>query len=118
MSEWSAAVQWAGNRIKNLEFEGDASDEDTLVLILKLPVRTRHEDETRYYTIPLGIFVKEGTVITLCAEEVCPVWLGQARRLHWPLPDPAAVVGTHEDVLASFRAVRDELRSRITDHLD
>jgi arsenate reductase len=29
-----------------------------------------------------------GTVITLCAEEVCPVFLGKARRLHWPIPDP------------------------------
>ena len=29
------------------------------------------------------------TVITLCAEEVCPVFLSAARRLHWPLPDPA-----------------------------
>jgi len=26
-----------------------------------------------------------GTVITLCAEEVCPVFLGKARRLHWPI---------------------------------
>ena len=23
-------------------------------------------------------------VITLCAEEVCPVFLGEAKRLHWP----------------------------------
>jgi arsenate reductase len=30
------------------------------------------------------------TVITLCAEEVCPVFLGGARRLHWPIPDPAS----------------------------
>ena len=29
------------------------------------------------------------TVITLCAEEVCPVFLGDARRLHWPIEDPA-----------------------------
>ena len=28
-------------------------------------------------------------VITLCAEEVCPVFLGKAHRLHWGLPDPA-----------------------------
>ena len=27
-------------------------------------------------------------VITLCAEEVCPVVLSNARRLHWPLSDP------------------------------
>jgi arsenate reductase len=30
-----------------------------------------------------------GTVITLCAEEVCPVFLGKARR-HWPIQDPAS----------------------------
>jgi protein-tyrosine-phosphatase/N-acetylglutamate synthase-like GNAT family acetyltransferase len=28
-------------------------------------------------------------VVTLCAEEVCPVMLGGMRRLHWPIPDPA-----------------------------
>jgi arsenate reductase len=45
------------------------------------------------------------TIVTLCAEEVCPVVPGQVHRLHWPLPDPKD--------LASFRAVRDELRRRL-----
>ncbi|MGB9004374.1 MAG: hypothetical protein WCB96_01475 [Candidatus Aminicenantales bacterium] len=31
------------------------------------------------------------TVITLCSEEECPLFLGQARRFHWSLPNPAAV---------------------------
>jgi thioredoxin type arsenate reductase len=53
------------------------------------------------------------TVITLCGEEECPVFLGNARRLHWGLPDPAAVEG-HEAVrLEAFRRIRDELRRRI-----
>jgi protein-tyrosine-phosphatase len=52
-------------------------------------------------------------VITLCAEEECPVFLGQAQRLHWPLPDPASDQGTLEDRLPAFRAVRDELRRRL-----
>jgi len=43
-------------------------------------------------------------VVTLCAEEVCPAWLGKAERAHWPLRDP-------QD-LEDFRAVRDELRRR------
>jgi arsenate reductase len=42
-------------------------------------------------------------VVTLCAEEVCPVVPGAVGRLHWPLPDPALD-------LAAFRRVRDELR--------
>jgi arsenate reductase len=53
------------------------------------------------------------TVITLCAEEVCPVYLGRARRLHWGLADPAAVEGPDEQRLAAFRETRDELRRRI-----
>lgn len=53
------------------------------------------------------------TVITLCAEEVCPVWLGEARRLHWPLPDPAGHAEAEEASLERFRSVRDELRRRI-----
>ncbi|MCG6988286.1 MAG: arsenate reductase ArsC [Gemmatimonadetes bacterium] len=50
-------------------------------------------------------------VVTLCAEEVCPVWLGSAHRVHWGLPDPAAVDG--EGRLQAFRNVRDELRRRL-----
>ena len=54
------------------------------------------------------------TVITLCAEEECPVFLGEARRLHWGLPDPAAVIGSKEEVLTAYRKMRDELVRRIT----
>ena len=52
-------------------------------------------------------------VVTLCAEEVCPVFLGKARRLHWPLPDPAAREGTGEERLQGFREVRDEIIRRL-----
>ncbi len=44
-------------------------------------------------------------VITLCAEEVCPAWLGEAEHFHWPQRDP-------QD-LDDFRAVRDELKRRL-----
>jgi arsenate reductase len=50
-------------------------------------------------------------VITLCAEEVCPVFLGTAERQHWPLPDPAALPTA--SALDGFRQVRDQLAARI-----
>jgi arsenate reductase len=53
------------------------------------------------------------TVVTLCAEEVCPVFLSKARRVHWPLPDPTAGGGTEEECLERFRKTRDEIRRRI-----
>ena len=52
-------------------------------------------------------------VITLCAEEVCPVFLGKALRVHWGLPDPAGAGGSDDDRLRAFRDVRDELRRRL-----
>ena len=55
-----------------------------------------------------------GTVISLCAETVCPLFLGCARHLAWPLPDPVGSGGTEEEELARFRATRD----RIAHHLD
>jgi arsenate reductase (thioredoxin) len=55
------------------------------------------------------------TVITLCAEEVCPVFLGARRRLHWPIPDPAHAGAdrSREDQLRRFRAARDTIRDKL-----
>ena len=52
-------------------------------------------------------------VVTLCAGEVCPTWLGAAARLHWALPDPATADGDEAARLEAFRGVRDELQRRL-----
>ena len=46
-------------------------------------------------------------VITLCAEEVCPVFPHKVAKFHWPMPDPA------KGGIEAFRQVRDELRPRL-----
>jgi arsenate reductase len=53
------------------------------------------------------------TVVTLCGEQECPLFLGKATRLHWGLPDPAAAQGDDEARLDTFRQTRDELRRRL-----
>jgi len=55
------------------------------------------------------------TVITLCAEEVCPVFLGKAHRCHWPIPDPASPDPTipREEMLRRFREARDTIRDKL-----
>ncbi|HEX4452355.1 MAG TPA: GNAT family N-acetyltransferase [Kofleriaceae bacterium] len=54
-------------------------------------------------------------VVTLCAEEVCPVWPGAFVREHWPIPDPATddQSVSPEAMLVRFRRARDELRVRL-----
>jgi len=50
-------------------------------------------------------------VITLCAEEVCPVWPGRIERLHWPLPDPAGASPASR--ASRFAETRDEIDRRL-----
>jgi len=55
------------------------------------------------------------TIVTLCAEEVCPVFLAKAERLHWPIDDPASEDPSlaREQMLARFRRARDEIAARL-----
>jgi arsenate reductase len=54
-------------------------------------------------------------VITVCdqANEVCPVFFGARKRLHWSFPDPSQAEGTEEQQLGVYRQVRDAIRERI-----
>jgi arsenate reductase len=54
-----------------------------------------------------------GTVVTLCAEEVCPVFPGKVQRLEWPFEDPAAARGSEEQIRGQFRRVRDGIRTKV-----
>ena len=52
-------------------------------------------------------------VVTLCAEEVCPMFPRPVYRLHWAMEDPAKGAD-EEQKLQSFRRIRDELMLRLT----
>ena len=50
-------------------------------------------------------------VVTLCAEEVCPVLPGSVQRLHWPIPDPAGP--GRGKTQTRFRVARDAIHEKI-----
>lgn len=54
-------------------------------------------------------------VVTVCdsAAEECPIWLGKGKRVHHSFPDPAKVMGSDEELMAAFRAVRDDMMENI-----
>jgi arsenate reductase len=58
-------------------------------------------------------------VITLCdnAKQRCPIFPRTYKFLHWSLEDPAEAGGSHEERMAAFRRVRDEIRLRIEQEL-
>ena len=55
-------------------------------------------------------------VITVCDAanaERCPIFPGVTKRISWSFEDPSAFKGTHEEILAQTRLVRDKIKSAI-----
>jgi arsenate reductase (thioredoxin) len=69
--------------------------------------RSKSVDEIDVGTVDL--------VVTLCAEEVCPVLPGKVQRLHWPIPDPASkdVSIPPDEMRQRFRTAREQIKGRI-----
>lgn len=74
-------------------------------------------DISRQKSKDVGDFLGENVpyVVTVCenARERCPIFPRTYKFLHWDFDDPAAVQGTHDERLAVFRRVRDELMTKI-----
>jgi arsenate reductase len=66
--------------------------------------RSKHVDEFQDQTFDY--------VLTVCdnARETCSIYPGQTNRIHHSFEDPAAVQGSEEERMASFRRVRDQIR--------
>jgi len=56
-------------------------------------------------------------LVTVCghADEHCPVIPPGIAKEHWPLTDPAKATGSDEEIMAVFRASRDDIRQRVED---
>jgi arsenate reductase len=71
-------------------------------------------DASAHHSKHLSEFLNRpvATVITVCgnADQVCPVFPGQANRYHWGFSDPAHATGTPEEIRAEFRRVRDQIK--------
>jgi arsenate reductase len=54
-------------------------------------------------------------VITVCdnANEHCPLFPGETKRIHWSFSDPAAIEGDETLRLTAFRTARDQIAERL-----
>lgn len=59
-------------------------------------------------------------VITVCdkeAAEKCPIFPGNAKKLHWSFPDPSKFAGEKQEILKQIREVRDEIKEKIKEFI-
>lgn len=58
--------------------------------------------------LPLEFIANLDFVITLCAEEICPILSLNSQRIHWPILDPAKA--SEETKAEAFRSARNQIR--------
>ena len=87
------------------------------------PLTLQYLEQAGYATVglqsqgmdELGDYVPD-VVITVCdsaAQEPCPLWLGDAIKVHWGLPDPSHLEGSLSVRDKAFAQVMATIRARI-----
>ena len=102
----------AGVRVSSAGSEPTPVKPEAIAVLREIGIDISHHRSKRVASLPDAEMVD--TVVTLCADEVCPLFLRRVRRVHWALPDPAAAPDGEAARRAAFRAVRDELRRRLS----
>ena len=111
-----AEVQSAGSRPGRL-------NSHAVAVMKEIGLDISHQFSKSTDDLPREFLADLDFVITLCAEEVCPVMISRARKLHWPLTDPAPPAAgaalTEAEALQRFRTARDLIAQRLkTFHLE
>ena len=74
-------------------------------------------DIARHTAEPIDDYLETGIdiVITVCdnAQQICPTFPGNVKRIHWGLDDPYHGWGAKPEDLLPYREIRDELKDRI-----
>ncbi|KAJ3267611.1 hypothetical protein HDV01_004663 [Terramyces sp. JEL0728] len=99
-----------------------AGTEKTLVRPLAIEAMNEWDvDMSTHSSKTLNIFLDKeiDLVITVCdsANDTCPFFPKAKQRLHWSFPDPSRATGTHDEQLAVYRTVRDQIAERIKTEL-
>jgi arsenate reductase len=103
-SEWLEATS-AG-------IEAHGKNPRAIAVMREAGVDISRQESTR---VTAQILTQADLVVTVCghADEHCPVLPPGVQKKHWPLEDPAKATGTEDEIMAKFRATRDEVRIRI-----
>jgi arsenate reductase len=112
------AEGWAnhlgGDRVEAMSagIEAHGKNPRAIAVMREAGVDISHQESTR---VMPEMLAQADLVVTVCghADEHCPVLPPGVQKKHWPLEDPAKAAGTEDEIMAKFRATRDEVKSRV-----
>jgi len=111
---WARQLAPPGWRVDSAGIEAHGKNPRAIAVMAQAGVDIAGQESTR---LTGEMLQRADYVVTVCghADQNCPVLPAGTRKEHWPLDDPARATGTDEEILAVFRATRDEIRRRVAD---
>jgi len=109
---WARALGGDGLVVRSAGIEAHGKNPRAIAVMAEAGVDISAQESTRLTPDMLdGLDL----VVTVCgqADEHCPVLPAGIHRIHWPLSDPARASGSEDEIMAVFRASRDEIRRRV-----
>ncbi len=109
---WAKQFAPAGWSIESAGIEAHGKNPRAIAVMQEAGVDISSQESTR---VTDAMLARADLVVTVCghADEHCPALPTTAKKLHWPLNDPAKAEGNEEDVMQVFRASRDDIKDRI-----
>ena len=114
---WARALGGDSVRVHSAGIEAHGKNPRAIAVMAEVGVDISRQQSTR---LEPKMLEEVDWVVTVCghADAHCPSLPAGISRLHWPLDDPARATGSEEDIMAVFRACRDEIRARVQVLLD
>ncbi len=106
-----------GVAVQSAGIEAHGKNPRAIAVMAEAGVDISGQESTR---LTPGLLAGANLVVTVCghADEHCPVLPPGTRKLHWPLADPARAQGSEDEIMAVFRASRDDIKARVAALLD
>lgn len=111
---WARRLGGERVEVQSAGIEAHGKNPRAIAVMMEAGVDISGQESTR---VTDAMIQRADVVVTVCghADEHCPVVPPGIRKLHWPLTDPAKASGSEEEIMAQFRATRDEVRRRVAD---
>jgi len=110
-------ARWLGSPVYNIQsagIESHGKNPRAIAVMQEAGLDISNQESTR---VTAAMLARADLVVTVCghADEQCPVLATGTRKEHWPLDDPARATGSEDEIMAVFRASRDDIRARVVD---
>ncbi|MBU1191067.1 MAG: arsenate reductase (thioredoxin) [Gammaproteobacteria bacterium] len=114
---WARALAGEGVTVQSAGIEAHGKNPRAIAVMQEAGIDISNQESTK---LTDAMLTEADYLVTVCghADEHCPVPPPGVRKEHWPLSDPAKATGTEDEIMATFRATRDEVRSRVNELLE